>query len=189
MPYFKKPGVQILGRPRGIGAEIVVDNSASIAACAVADVTLRGSGGGGGGCIYNGPNGDYADGQRGLNGRLILNAVRRITAAVANYVRGNRGSGGGRTVIVGLAGVATPGGNSQASSFLDITASGVAGGNGAEWDYPFPGAYSYTPRAPAVVTNPDGSEAGRGGWGGNGAAAQAGLAGQYGKLFLKVLGF
>lgn len=187
MPYFKKPGVQVLGRPRGIGAEIVVEGSASIAACAVANVTLRGSGGGGGGCVYGGPNGEYADGQRGLGGGLIANAVRRITAALANYVRGNRGSGGGRTAISGPTGEANDGGNSQASTFLDITVSGVNGGQGAWWFGTI--ADGGTPRAPSAVTNPDGSEAGRGGFGGNGAQAQPGLAGQYGKLFLKILGF
>lgn len=158
--------------------DIVVTDSQTVPSFAVVLVALRGSAGGGGGSKTNYLN----NGKYGSSGLLIEDTI--TLNPDTTYVRGRRGSGGLRDDSTSTVSFGETGGSSTSSTFGSLTAGVRLGGDGGTFNISYP-------RVAPAITNPDASDAGRGGSGGDADNVNFGLrngqVGKYGRLFLHPL--
>lgn len=167
-PMIRTCNVFIAGNYRQRRSPVKLTASASgVKAVALIKHQIRASGGGGGGCAYQGDARD-GDGGRGGSGQLTTQTNLRLITGT-NYVQGAVGAVGANTNLNVATGVATAGSAAANSTFGGVTATGGIAGLPAQWQSFV--SISSNNRTPANATgNPDGDiNTGRGGFGGGSA--------------------
>lgn len=169
--FLKSPTVRMGSQNYMRGTTETLTSSRDIGGCALIEVDLRGPGGGGGGAAIrldgsgNPISSESADGERGNAGTLITGSVVSVRPATAGYVHRSGGARGNTQVVTYSAPAnGTDGSSSTAASLAGITAGAGSGGRRGQASNVSVTGYSSTA---LLVTNPDGSSAGRGGDGAN----------------------